>query len=85
MGGWQGGQEGGEICILMTDSCSVWQKPTGHRKAIVLQLNAKIIKKDKGSGSSDIKQGGGCVGDILGDSPAMHPKDELSLLSRVIT
>ena len=71
--------------MLTTDSCSVWQKPTRHRKAIVLQLNVKIIKKDKRSGSSEVKPGGECLRDILGDSPPIHPKDQLSLLSRVIT
>ena len=34
-------QEGGDIRILMADSHFVWQKPTQHWKAIILQL--KII------------------------------------------
>ena len=40
-------QEGGDICILMADSCCciVLQKPTQHCKAIILQL--KFFKKLK--------------------------------------
>ena len=34
-----------ETCILMADSRSVWQKPTQHCKAIILQL--KILKKNR--------------------------------------
>ena len=33
------GQEGGNICIPMADSCwYIWQKPTQYYKAIILQL-----------------------------------------------
>ena len=34
-----------ETCILMADSRSVWQKPTQHCKAIIVQL--KILKKNR--------------------------------------
>ena len=46
--GWDGGreggeaQEGGDVCIVMTDSeVVVVQKPTQHYKAIFLQLKNK--------------------------------------------
>jgi hypothetical protein len=35
-------QEGGDIGILMADSHFVWQKPTQHGKAIILQLKNKF-------------------------------------------
>ena len=38
-------QEGGHIGILMADSHFVWQKPTQHGKAIILQLKNKFKKK----------------------------------------
>jgi len=50
-GGWGG--EGEVICIPMADSCSLWQKPTQHCKAIILQL--KIKKKKIISGKSYIE------------------------------
>ena len=37
-------QKGGDICILVTDSCCLWQKPTQHCKVIVLQLKIKFKK-----------------------------------------
>ena len=41
---WEGGSEGGEICIPMADHVDVWQKPTKFCKVINLQL-----KKNKTS------------------------------------
>ena len=47
--GWDGmgdgseGQEGGDICIPMTDSCWCLQKPIQFCKAIFLQLKNKSI------------------------------------------
>ena len=34
-GGWDV-QEGGDICITISDSCYAWQKPTQYYKAIIL-------------------------------------------------
>ena len=40
-------QEGGNICILMVDSCFVHHKLAQHCKAIILQLKKKKKKKEK--------------------------------------
>ena len=34
-------QEGGDICILMADSCCHMAEPTQHCKAIILQIKFK--------------------------------------------
>jgi len=34
-------REGGDMCILMADSCNVWWMPTQYYKAIILQLERK--------------------------------------------
>ena len=33
------------MCVPMADSCYVWQKPTQHCKAIILQLKINKFKK----------------------------------------
>ena len=38
MGGGKGVQDGGNICVSMAIHIDVWQKPTQHCKAIILQL-----------------------------------------------
>ena len=42
VGGWREVQEGRNICIPMADSVDVWQKPTQHCKAIILQLKINL-------------------------------------------
>ena len=34
-------REGGDMCILMADSCNVWWMPTQYYKPIILQLKRK--------------------------------------------
>ena len=48
MRGGKGGQEGGDICIIMV-ICVVWQKLTQHCKSIFpqLKINFKIKKLKK--------------------------------------
>ena len=52
VGGGREVQEGGDTCVLWFIHGDVWQKPTRHFKAIILQLeinkfNTKIQKKKK--------------------------------------
>ena len=46
MGGWEG-QEGGDIAYLTLIHVVVWQKPTQHCKAIILQLKINFLKVTK--------------------------------------
>ena len=45
VGGWDAGvkeiQEGGDMCILMSDSRCAWRKPI-HYKAIIFQLKPNL-------------------------------------------
>ena len=47
MGSGREAQEGGNICILMVDSCFVHNKIAQHCKAIILQLKKNKKKKRK--------------------------------------